>query len=171
VAYVDLNTIHNPATGTIPPASWGDQIRDNLESHEDPARTSVYHDTTQSKTSGTTLQALAANSEHYDTANQHSNVTTNSRITVAADGRYRLGAVLSWAASGTGNRATAFTVNGTDDYLVDIRTGTATNSTGISGSRTISLTAGDYVEVTVWQTSGGALLCTLDEFSVERTGR
>ena len=30
MAYVDLNTIHNPATGTIPPATWGDQIRDNF---------------------------------------------------------------------------------------------------------------------------------------------
>lgn len=26
----DLNTIHNPATGTNPPASWGDAIRDNF---------------------------------------------------------------------------------------------------------------------------------------------
>lgn len=31
MAYVDLNTIHNPATGTSPPASWGDAVRDNFE--------------------------------------------------------------------------------------------------------------------------------------------
>jgi hypothetical protein len=31
MAYVDLNTIHNPATGGVPPATWGDQIRDNFE--------------------------------------------------------------------------------------------------------------------------------------------
>jgi hypothetical protein len=31
VAYVDLNTIHNPATGFAPPAAWGDQVRDNDE--------------------------------------------------------------------------------------------------------------------------------------------
>lgn len=31
MAYADLNTIHNPATGTSPPASWGDQVRDNFE--------------------------------------------------------------------------------------------------------------------------------------------
>jgi len=29
--YTDLNTIHDPATGTIAPASWGDQIRTNQE--------------------------------------------------------------------------------------------------------------------------------------------
>ncbi len=31
MAYVDLNTIHNPSTGVSPPASWGDQVRDNFE--------------------------------------------------------------------------------------------------------------------------------------------
>lgn len=31
MAYADLNTIHNPSTGTSPPASWGDQVRDNFE--------------------------------------------------------------------------------------------------------------------------------------------
>ncbi len=30
MAYVDLNTIHNPDTGTVPPHTWGDQIRDNF---------------------------------------------------------------------------------------------------------------------------------------------
>lgn len=28
-SYVDLVSIHNPATGTAPPATWGDQIREN----------------------------------------------------------------------------------------------------------------------------------------------
>lgn len=27
--YADLNSLHNPATGTAPPATWGDQVRDN----------------------------------------------------------------------------------------------------------------------------------------------
>lgn len=31
MAYADLNTIHNPSTGVAPPASWGDQVRDNFE--------------------------------------------------------------------------------------------------------------------------------------------
>ena len=30
MAYADLNTLHNPSTGTAPPASWGDQVRDNF---------------------------------------------------------------------------------------------------------------------------------------------
>lgn len=31
MAYADLNTLHNPSTGVAPPASWGDQVRDNFE--------------------------------------------------------------------------------------------------------------------------------------------
>lgn len=31
MAYVDLLTIHNPAPNNSPPASWGDQVRDNFE--------------------------------------------------------------------------------------------------------------------------------------------
>lgn len=31
MAYADLNTIHNPSTGAAPPATWGDQARDNDE--------------------------------------------------------------------------------------------------------------------------------------------
>lgn len=31
MAYVDLNTIHNPAPGTVAPAAWADQVRDNFE--------------------------------------------------------------------------------------------------------------------------------------------
>jgi len=31
VAYVTLSTLHNPTTGTAPPATWGDQINDNDE--------------------------------------------------------------------------------------------------------------------------------------------
>lgn len=29
MGYVDLNTLHNPADGTSPPATWGDTARDN----------------------------------------------------------------------------------------------------------------------------------------------
>lgn len=31
MAYADLNGIHNPSTGGVAPASWGDQVRDNFE--------------------------------------------------------------------------------------------------------------------------------------------
>lgn len=166
MAYIDPNTILTPDPGDVLTAAWCDTVRDDLEFLVDPPACSVYHNTTQSQTTGTALTALAANSENYDNDSMHSTVTNNSRITIQTAGRYEVGAVVSWAANATGNRALAFAKNGVgvNDYLVDIRTGTATNSTGISGSRTLVLAAGDYVEVSVWQTSGGNLNATLTEF-------
>jgi len=167
---VDPATILTTDPGDVLTAAWCDTVRDDLEALIDPPACSVYHNTTQTKTTGTSLSALSANSENYDNDSMHSTVTNNSRITIQTAGRYEVGVVLSWAASATGNRALAFTVNGTTDYVVDIRTGTASNSTAISGSRTLVLAAGDYVEPSVWQSSGGDLNATLSEmYAIFRT--
>ena len=34
--YVDPQTVHNPTTGTSPPASWGDTVRDNQQYFSTP---------------------------------------------------------------------------------------------------------------------------------------
>jgi len=167
----DLNTIENPTAGQPHTAAWGDHVRTWVEFLASPPRCSVSHSTTQSQSSGTTLNALNADTESIDTDSMHSTSVNTSRITINTDGDYLLGTVVSYAANGTGNRAVAFRVNGTTDYLVDIRTGTATNSTGISGSLVLPLVTTDYVEVVTWQTSGGALNATLTQFSARWIGR
>lgn len=164
MAYEDLLNIQTLDVGDILTAACMTQARDNDEFLIDPPACSVYHSTTQSQASGTTLVGLSANSENYDNASMHSTSSLTSRIVVPLDGRWEIGTVVAWAADGAGNRAVAFRVNGTDDYVVDIRGGTSTNSTVQNGSRTLVLTAGDRVEVFVWQTSGSPLDCTLDEF-------
>jgi hypothetical protein len=169
VPYVDPNTVSNPTTGAVITAAWGDVIRDDLEYLIDPPACSVSHSASVTKGTGTSLSALAADTEAYDNATMHSTSVSNSQILIPYDGRYQVGVVLSWDANASGNRATAFQVNGgggSDDYLVDIRTGTSGNSTGVSGYRTLELTAGDIVEVAVWQNSGGNLDVDLVEFSV-----
>jgi hypothetical protein len=174
VSYVDLNTIHNPATGTIAPASWGDQARDNFEFLIDPPMCSVYASTAQAVATGTST-ALTADSENYDSDAMHSTVSNTSRITAQEDGRYELTAMVFYAA-GTGRRVTSFLVNGTTalngDSRVSAVTGGAAGVTDqVSISRTVTLTAGDYVEVRVNQNSGGNLNVTLDEFTVKFEAR
>lgn len=164
MAYVDLATIQDTDPGDILTAAWCDQARDNQEFFIDPPACSVYHNTTQTKSSSTSLSTALANSENYDNASMHSTSSNTSRITIQTAGRYEVGVVLSWAANSTNNRATAFLVNGTTDYIVDLRVSPSVNSAGISGSRTLVLSAGDYVEVAVWQNSGGDLALTLTEF-------
>lgn len=46
--YLDLNTIHTPAVGANPPASWGSQIRANDEFLARPPVVVAFHSTTQS---------------------------------------------------------------------------------------------------------------------------
>jgi spore coat protein U-like protein len=170
--YVDLNTIHNPATGTVPPAAWGDQVRDNFESHEDPPACSCFRNTSQAVPSGSTLGALNANDENYDNDSMHSTVTNNSRITINTAGRYTFLAVVTFQANASGNRALAFTVDGTTNYLVELfPSGQGTNSCVMSGTRTIVLAAAQYVECQIWQNSGSTLNVTLDEFAAWRITR
>lgn len=169
--YQDPNVVHNPATGTIAPASWGDTIRDQLQylSGGFP-HCSVYGSAAQSLTNNTTTNLLA-NSENSDIGGLHSTSTNTDRATVPAGegGLYRVSAVISYAANATGYRVLNFRVNNTTDYNVTVldTNATASLATTMSGSRSMVLAAGDYVVVQAYQNSGGALNCTLLDFTVE----
>lgn len=162
--YVDLNTIHNPATGTIAPASWGDQVRDDLEFLIDPPACSVFHSTVQSVAHGSWVPLLA-NSENYDNDGMHSTVSNTARITIATAGRYDVNGTISFAVNTTGNRAISVWLNGTTQYVGMLVPSAASNSTVVSVSRTLVLNAGDYIEARAFQTCGAALDATLNEFN------
>jgi hypothetical protein len=164
VPYVDLNTIHNPATGTVAPATWGDQTRDNLEFLIDPPACSVFHSGTQSLVSGAAT-IMEADSENFDNDAMHSNVTNNSRITIQTAGRYLLYARSNFASNATGVRETRFQKNGA--LLVTAFTGPPANGANTRYVATISVVAAvaDYFEVAFNQTSGGNLTTSLDEFT------
>lgn len=168
MAYEDLDTIHNPATGTIPPASWGDQIRDNFEFLIDPPACSVFNSALQSvaDTVVATAVALTANSENYDNAGMHSTSSNTSRITCQTAGRYMVQAQVEYAANTTGIRYMGFEVNGTTRYDGMLTSGQGSNTIRHSATRTITLEVDDYVECVVAQASGGALNIKLDEFAV-----
>jgi hypothetical protein len=164
MAYVDLNTIHNPTTGTAAPATWGDGVRDNFEFLVDPPACSVYSSVAQA-VGNNSISALGANAENFDNDSMHSNSVNPSRITINTAGRYHLFAVVRFDSNGTGQRMFRFIKNGTTDYIVaQIPAVTGVNHV-MSGSRTLVLAAADYVQVECRQTSGGALDVTLDEFA------
>lgn len=164
MAYADLLTVQTLNTGDVLTAALMTQSRNNEEFLIDPPAASVFNSAAVSVASSVTLAALSADSENYDNNAMHSTSVNTSRITIQTAGRYEVGTVLSFAANATGNRATAFRVNGVTDYTVDLRGGFGTNTNTISGSRTLVLAAADYVEVFTWQNSGGALNITLAEF-------
>lgn len=166
-AYTDPNTVHNPSTGAVAPAAWGDVIRDDLEALIEPPACSVYHSTTQSVAASTTVY-LSANSENFDNDGLHSTVTNTSRITIQKTGRYELISTVQFApeAAGSGVRNVKFRVNGTTTYESIQVVHTSTGSSAVlPGTRKLDLTAGDYVECGAFQSSPNSVNVTLLEFA------
>jgi hypothetical protein len=167
--YVDLNTIHNPATGTVAPATWGDQTRDNLEFLIDPPVCSI-SDVAVTVLHNTETDLGATATESFDNDAMHSDVTNRGRITIQTAGRYLLLATMS-----------TDTITGTDG--VHIRIGFLKNDTTVYGGiqiknnsagtetmrlpavRALQLAVGDYVEVRCQHTLGGSIQATLEEFT------
>lgn len=164
MAYVDLNTAHNPATGTVAPAAWGDQVRDNLEFLVDPPACSVFHSAAVGTTNATILNLLA-NSENFDNNAMHSTVSNTDRITAQTAGRYLFFCTVTFAANATGARLVQFQKNGVTAFNMAHSAPTPSGrDTDLSGVRAIDMAVGDYVVVQARQDSGGALNVTLKEF-------
>jgi hypothetical protein len=165
VSYVDLNTVHNPATGTVAPAAWGDQSRDNFEFLIDPPACSIFETSVQSVANDTNT-ALTSNEENFDNNAMHSNVSNTSRITAQTAGRYQLIGSVNFAADPDGIRQITFRVDGTTTLVPSVQVGgTSAGSTGLTLVANVILTVGQYVECMARHTAGNALDCKMQEFS------
>lgn len=104
-----------------------------------------------------TLTALTFDTETYDTDAMHSTTTNTSRITFTTSGPYIITANIGFTANATGFRTIKLRVNNSFDI------GYASQPAFASETNTLNLTAqynfnqGDFVEVIVYQNSGGNL--------------
>lgn len=140
----------------------------------------VYHNANQSITTAT-LTALAFNSERYDQAGnaadtQHDTSTNNSRLTCKYAGVYSIKGCAEFAANATGQRQVRIRLNGSSYIaLENDPTSSGTNGTVLAVSADYSLAVNDYVELVVFQDSGGNLNVTATgnyspEFMMHRVG-
>lgn len=106
-----------------------------------------------------TVTAVTLNSEHTDVGTIHSTVTNTARLTVptGGDGAYAGLVGVSFAANATGVRLCEVRKNGTLVVSSDIRPGFAAGTTDFTLPWDWQMVATDYVELCVFQTSGGAL--------------
>jgi hypothetical protein len=104
-----------------------------------------------------TNTALTWDTENFDTDTLHSTVSNTSRLTASVTGKWRVNGSAMFAASGTGSRNIFIRKNGSTNYADIYMPSIAGDPFTLSISDTIDLTAGDYVELVVWQNSGGAL--------------
>ncbi len=159
-AYVDPQTLHNPAAGNKPPATWGDTVRDDLEFLIAPPMCRVYRsaDQTGLTTGAWTAVTFPTGSatEAWDTDAFHSLSTNTSRLTIPTGlgGRYLLTGCAVWDSNTTGNRALTFYKGGSTP--VGVQTTITANSEGsmISIAAEVALAAGEYVEMKAYQSSG-----------------
>lgn len=118
----------------------------------------VYHSTSQS-IPHTTQTTLAFDSEVYDTDVIHDNVTNNSRLTVPTGvTRVRLSCFVAFNGHATGRRSVWITKGGLTQAAQRSLYNDASIATYVQAiSAVVTVTSGDFFEVVVDQTSGGAL--------------
>lgn len=129
----------------------------------------VTHSVLQAITTATNT-VLAFDTERWDTNTFHDNVTNNSRLTATTKGLYQIIFNGEWAANATGIRQISLRLNGTTIIASEQRDAT-TSAMRMSVSTQYQLSATDFVEVLVHQTSGGNLDITKNanispEFSI-----
>jgi hypothetical protein len=121
---------------------------------------SVYASANQSINNATNT-ILNFNSEEFDTDGFHDTSSNTSRITIPSGkgGKYLVIGNVAWDSNGTGTRNIDFLLNG----IIDIYPGSleANNAAGFTTQIVFSLirnySAGDYIQLRVYQSSGGAL--------------
>lgn len=110
----------------------------------------------------TTDTAILFNAESFDSdpnGLMHDNVTLSSRITIRTSGTYNLSGVAEFAANSTSTRRALIRLNGSTilagDSKIACAEGGQTTYTTVATSYALVVT--DYIELFVYQASGGAL--------------
>lgn len=157
IPYVKQTWVDGSGGGTpISAARLGVLEEGILDVSQAPA-VRVFHNTTQSATSGVAL-ALAFNSERFDQAGgvastQHDTVTNNSRLTALYAGVYQITGVVQWAASPV-SASIAVRINGATTIA---QSQVAADYRYMTVSTLYAMAINDYAELVVVQASGGAL--------------
>lgn len=116
-AYNDPQNVHNPSTGGVPPATWGDTVRDDLQTLANPPGCVLTsNDQISAAASGAWYNLSWAN-ELRDTDNYHAGTGDTIVIPATLGGWYHLSGsiVFNYASGDTGVRMVRYTVDGAGD--------------------------------------------------------
>jgi hypothetical protein len=160
--YIDPQTVHNPATGTSPPASWGDTVRDNQQLFSRPPSVKAVRTAVQSLATATFSPMAFTAADEWDTDNFHSTTVNNTRITVPSGlgGTYHLIGNLLYGLGADSQRFFSIRLNGSADIATSNLNPVGANGHVSTVSVMYKLAAGDYIELSCFQSSGVALNIT-----------
>ena len=117
----------------------------------------VYNTGVQS-ISNAAYNTLTFNTERWDTDTIHSTISNTGRLTATTAGKYAIAGNAAIATNATGIRAMQILLNGTTVIAKNVVTATGgSNATYFAIATQYNLAAADYVELQVYQDSGGAL--------------
>ncbi len=140
----------------ITAANYHTYTRDAVAFLIAPPRCSVYQTATTSCGNGSATVILF-DTEAYDTDTMHSTSSNTGRITATTTGLYTVYGQVCMASNATGTRTLSLLKNGATTLAnARLQSVIATNAY-IDLEIDVQMTAGDYVELTMTQTSGGAL--------------
>jgi len=116
----------------------------------------VYHSSGQTIPNNSHT-ACAFDSESYDTDGIHDPVTNNTRLTCKTPGKYLITGCVAWDANGPGYRHIHIRKNGGGSYA-GVTIGGFTGAWNyVVVTSLLDLVVDDYVELILYQTSGGNL--------------
>lgn len=157
VPYQDPQSIHNPATGTVPPASWGDAVRDGLEFLVRPAGCVVQTATAQNINSAAWTNVAWNGTDLRDTDGYHTGTSDVIAIPTGLGGWYNLSGSIVFDPNATGIRGVRWQVNGAGDNRMAVLPATAGLGTRVPFSTDVLLNAGDLLRISGFQNSGAVL--------------
>lgn len=103
------------------------------------------------------VTALTFNSERYDNGALHSTSVNSGRLTIPITGLYSIGCCVEFAANATGIRSVLIRYLGTTTIGSSDTNATSAGATIVQAFSESQFIAGDWVDVAVFQNSGGAL--------------
>lgn len=158
----DAHTFVYVGTGVLKSISWAN-IKATLKTYFDTLYAAlngfkgarVYNNANIS-IADSTFTVLTFNSERYDTNSYHSTSSNTGRLTVPAAGKYLIIGQIAFA-GGAGVRGVQIRLNGTTTLASNFVNPVTGASTDLIVVTEYELAASDYVELVVYQNSGGAI--------------
>ncbi len=124
----------------------------------------AYRITSNQTIANNTRTIMLFNTEEFDTDTIHDNSSSSGRLTAKLAGKYIATCSIRWASNSTGGRLATIKKNGTTNVSEHSQYNLSGNHLLLTGSPVIvSMAVNDYIEVEVFQDSGGDLDVVLDD--------
>lgn len=133
-----------------------DVLSDDISFLANPPRCRVYNSGNLSIATST-WTALTLDSERYDTDTMHSTAVNTSRITFTTAGTYLVGAHVIFDVNATGVRGLRLVLGGSTPLAEQMIGSFGGLNPSLSIATAYQFTAGQYVEMQAYQSSGGNL--------------